>query len=61
MTWRCNLKTYSYFGEVDNMQMKFVSAHMKTFWNSEANLFQNNWKCLEVFIGTKGLNFIKDQ
>ena len=31
MTWRCNLKTYSYFSEVDNMQMKFVSAHMKTF------------------------------
>ena len=21
---------------------------MKTFQNSEANLFQNNWKCLEV-------------
>ena len=34
---------------------------MKTFWNSEAFFSQNNWKCLEVFMGTKGTNFIKEQ
>ena len=32
---------------------------MKTFWNSEANLFQNNWKCL-VLIGTKGPNKLNE-
>ena len=28
---------------------RFVNAHVKTFWNSEANLFKNNWKFQQHF------------
>ena len=59
MTQRCNLKLAHYFGEVANMQMICERTH-ETFWNSKANLLKNNWKWMEVFIGTKGPNFIKD-
>ena len=59
MTQTCNLK--SHFGEVDNMQMICERTH-DYILKTEANLFQNNWKSLEVFIiSTNGPNFMKDQ
>ena len=55
-----NLKSCSYFGEVDNMQI-ICERTRENILKQWGNFFQNNWKCLEVFIGTKGPNFIKDQ